>query len=114
MPGVKVNYIKVGGGGDMLRAIAAKGVDFGGLGNPPTAIGVARKLPIKGIMVLNMLDYVESMAVRTSKNIKSLNYNNKVFSYKVDFSNKSSTNKFARKIKKIHKIKITLFICNAT
>jgi taurine transport system substrate-binding protein len=72
MPGVKVNYIKVGGGGDMLRAIAAKGVDFGGLGNPPTAIGVARKLPIKGIMVLNMLDYVESMAVRTSKNIKSL------------------------------------------
>ncbi|MDC1134563.1 ABC transporter substrate-binding protein, partial [Alphaproteobacteria bacterium] len=72
MPGVKINYIKVGGGGDMLRALAAKSVDFGGLGNPPTAIGVARKLPIKGIMVLNMLDYVESMAVRTSKNIKSL------------------------------------------
>ena len=35
MPGVKINYIKVGGGGDMLRAIAAKQVDFGGLGNPP-------------------------------------------------------------------------------
>lgn len=26
MPGVKINYIKVGGGGDMLRAIAAKQV----------------------------------------------------------------------------------------
>jgi taurine transport system substrate-binding protein len=71
MPGVEVKYIKVGGGGDMLRAIAANQVDFGGLGNPPTAIGVTRGLPIKGIMVLNMLDYVEAMAVRTSANIKS-------------------------------------------
>jgi len=71
MPGVEVKYIKVGGGGDMLRAIAADQVDFGGLGNPPTAIGVTRGLPMKGIMVLNMLDYVEAMAVRTSANIKS-------------------------------------------
>ncbi len=70
MPGVKIKYIKVGGGGDMLRAIAAKQVDFGGLGNPPTAIGVTRGLPIQGIMVLNMLDYVEAMVVRTDKKIK--------------------------------------------
>lgn len=71
MPGVEIEYIKVGGGGDMLRAIAADQVDFGGLGNPPTAIGVTRGLPIKGTMVLNMLDYVEAMVVRTSANIKS-------------------------------------------
>lgn len=71
MPGVEIKYIKVGGGGDMLRAIAAKQVDFGGLGNPPTAIGVTRRLPIQGIIVLNMLDYVEAMAVRTSANIKN-------------------------------------------
>ncbi|MEM7522206.1 MAG: ABC transporter substrate-binding protein [Pseudomonadota bacterium] len=71
MPGVDITYVKVGGGGDMLRAIAADGIDFGGLGNPPTAIGVARGLPIQGTMVLNMLDFVEAMAVRTDKNIKS-------------------------------------------
>lgn len=71
MPDVKINYIKVGGGGDMLRAIAADQIDFGGLGNPPAAIGVARGLPIKGTMVLNMLDYVEAMVVRTDKEIKS-------------------------------------------
>lgn len=71
MPDIEIEYIKVGGGGDMLRAIAAEQVDFGGLGNPPTAIGVTRGLPIKGIMVLNMLDYVEAMVVRTDKNIKS-------------------------------------------
>ena len=71
MPGIEIEYIKVGGGGDMLRAIAADQVDFGGLGNPPTAIGVTRGLPIKGIMVLNMLDYVEAMVVRTDAGIKS-------------------------------------------
>ena len=71
MPGVKINYIKVGGGGDMLRAIAAKQVDFGGLGNPPTAIGVTRGLPIQGTMVLNMLGDVEAMVVRKSANIKT-------------------------------------------
>lgn len=71
MPDVKINYIKVGGGGDMLRAIAADQIDFGGLGNPPTAIGVARGLPIKGTMVLNMLDFVEAMVVRTDAGIKS-------------------------------------------
>ena len=65
MPGVEIKYIKVGGGGDMLRAIAGEQIDFGGLGNPPAAIGVTRGLPIQGIMVLNMLDYVEALAVRT-------------------------------------------------
>ncbi|WP_417672016.1 ABC transporter substrate-binding protein [Roseibium sp.] len=71
MPDVELEYIKVGGGGDMLRAIAADQIDFGGLGNPPTAIGVARGLPIQGTMVLNMLDFVEAMVVRTDAGIKS-------------------------------------------
>jgi taurine transport system substrate-binding protein len=72
MPGIDINYVKIGGGGDMLRAIAGNDVDFGGLGNPPAAIGVTRGLPIKGIMVINMLDTVEAMVVRSSANIKSL------------------------------------------
>jgi taurine transport system substrate-binding protein len=72
LPGIEIEWIKVGGGGDMLRAIAAEGVDFGGLGNPPSAIGITRGLPIKGTFVLNMLGYVEAMAVRTSAGIKSL------------------------------------------
>ncbi len=72
MPGVDIKYVKVGGGGDMLRAIAGNDVDFGGLGNPPTAIGATRALPIKGILVINLLDYVESLVVRTDKNIASL------------------------------------------
>ena len=72
MPGVDIKYVRIGGGGDMLRAIAGNDVDFGDLGNPPAAIGVTRGLPIKGIIVINMLDTVEAMVVRTSANIKSL------------------------------------------
>jgi taurine transport system substrate-binding protein len=72
MPGVEIKYVKIGGGGDMLRVIAGNDVDFGGLGNPPAAIGVTRGLPIKGIMAINLLDTVEAMVVRTSANIKSL------------------------------------------
>ena len=72
MPDVaEIEYIKVGGGGDMLRAIGANQIDFGGLGNPPATIGVVRGLPIQGTMVLNMLDFVEAMVVRTYANIKS-------------------------------------------
>lgn len=72
MPGVHIEYIKVGGGGDMLRAIAAEQVDFGGLGNPPAAIGATRGLPIQGLFVLNMLGAVEGMVVRESAGIESL------------------------------------------
>ncbi|MGY4285893.1 taurine transport system substrate-binding protein [Bradyrhizobium sp. LM2.7] len=72
MPGVDIKYVKVGGGGDMLRAIAGNDVDFGGLGNPPSAIGATRALPMKGILVINLLDYVEAMVVRSDKNITSL------------------------------------------
>ena len=72
MPGVEIAYIKIGGGGDMLRAIAANQVDFGGLGNPPAAIGMTRDLPIRSIMVLNMLGAVEAMAVRSSAGIEAL------------------------------------------
>jgi taurine transport system substrate-binding protein len=72
LPGIEIEWIKVGGGGDMLRLIAANSIHFGGLGNPPSAIGITRGLPIKGLFVLNMLGYVEAMAVRTSANIKSV------------------------------------------
>ncbi len=72
MPGIEIEWIKIGGGGDMLRVIAGKQVDFGGLGNPPSAIAVTRDLPVKGIFALNMLGYVEALAVKSSKGIKSV------------------------------------------
>lgn len=70
--GVPIKWVKFGSGGDMNRAVAANQVDFGGVGNPPFTIGATRGLPYKGIFVLNMLGPVESLAVRSDKNIKSL------------------------------------------
>jgi len=70
--GVPIEWVKLGSGGDMNRAFAANQLDFGGVGNPPASIGIGRELPYQGILVLNMLGRVESLAVRTSKHIESL------------------------------------------
>jgi taurine transport system substrate-binding protein len=67
--GVPIEWVKFGSGGDVNRAIAANQLSFGGVGNPPATIGVGRGLGYKGIFVLNMLGPVESLVVRTSKNI---------------------------------------------
>lgn len=65
--GVPVKWLKFGSGGDVNLAIAAKQLDFGGVGNPPATIGVTRELPYEGIFVLNMLGAVEALAARQSK-----------------------------------------------
>jgi len=72
LPGVEVKYVKLGGGGDMLRAMAGNQVDFAVLGNPPATIGMTRALPYKGVVVFDMLDSIEALAVRSSANIKSI------------------------------------------
>jgi taurine transport system substrate-binding protein len=68
--GVPVQWVKFGSGGDVNNAVAAKQLSFGGVGNPPAAIGTGRGLGYKGIFVLNMLGAVESLVVRTSKGIE--------------------------------------------
>jgi taurine transport system substrate-binding protein len=68
--GVPVQWVKFGSGGDVNNAVAAKQLSFGGVGNPPAAIGTGRGLGYQGIFVLNMLGPVESLAVRTSKGIE--------------------------------------------
>ncbi|TKI07184.1 taurine ABC transporter substrate-binding protein [Martelella alba] len=72
IPGAQIHYVKLDGGGDMLRAMAGNQVDFGVLGNPPATIGMTRNLPFKGIMVFDVLNTIEGMAVRDSANIHSI------------------------------------------
>jgi len=62
--GVPVTWIKFGSGGDLNRAVAAGQIDFGGVGNPPAAIGITRGLPYEGIFVLDELGPVESLVAR--------------------------------------------------
>jgi taurine transport system substrate-binding protein len=68
--GVPIEWVKFGSGGDVNRGVAASQLAFGGVGNPPATLGVGRGLAYKGIFVLNMLGPVESLVVRTSKNIE--------------------------------------------
>jgi taurine transport system substrate-binding protein len=68
--GVPIQWVKFGSGGDVNNAVAAGQLNFGGVGNPPTTIGIGRGLAYKGIFALNMLGRVESLVVRESKGIE--------------------------------------------
>ncbi|MBI3561998.1 MAG: aliphatic sulfonate ABC transporter substrate-binding protein [Gammaproteobacteria bacterium] len=70
--GVPIKWVKFDSGGAVNTAIAGGSIDFGGVGNPPSAVGVSKGLPYEGIFVLNMLGAVESLVARTDKNIKSV------------------------------------------
>lgn len=70
--GVPIKWVKFDSGGAVNTAIAGGSIDFGGVGNPPAAVGVSKGLPYEGIFVLNMLGAVESLVVRTEKNIKTV------------------------------------------
>lgn len=70
--GVPVKWIKFGSGGDVNRAAAADQFDFGGVGNPPAALGVTRELAYEGIFVLNMLGAVEGLVGRKSAGVASV------------------------------------------
>lgn len=70
--GVPIKWVKFDSGGAVNTAIAGGSIDFGGVGNPPAAVGVSKGLPYEGIFVLNMLGAVESLVARTDKNIKTV------------------------------------------
>jgi len=60
------------------------------------------------ILTSRLESNLKKAEISIKKTIKSLNQKNKVFSYKVDFSNKSLTKEFILKVKKIHKIDILI------
>lgn len=70
--GVPVKWVKFGSGGDVNRAVAAGQIDFGSVGNPPATIGIARGLPYRGILALDVLGSVEALVVRKSAGINSI------------------------------------------
>lgn len=70
--GVPIKWVKFDSGAAVNTAIAGGSIDFGGVGNPPSAVGVSKGLPYEGIFVLNMLGAVESLVARTDKNIKTI------------------------------------------
>lgn len=61
---VPIRWIGFETGGQVNAAIAAGQIDFGAMGGPPASVGVTRGLGYRGILLLNMLQGVEGLAVR--------------------------------------------------
>lgn len=68
--GVPVEWYRFNSGRDVNTAMASNSIDFGNVGLPPAAIGLAGGMNYWGIMNANVLGAVESLVAR--ENINSL------------------------------------------
>jgi taurine transport system substrate-binding protein len=71
-PNVKVNWIKFDSGRDVNTAMASGSIDFGNVGTPPAAIGIAKGLPYQVYYVHDIIGESEALVVKNSSGIKSL------------------------------------------
>jgi taurine transport system substrate-binding protein len=71
-PGIKVSWKQFDSGRDVNTAIAAGGIDFGLVGTPPGAAGVARGLPYQVYYFHDIIGTSEALVVKTKANIKSI------------------------------------------
>jgi taurine transport system substrate-binding protein len=71
--GTKVRWDQLGSGGAVLTALAAKELDIGMIGGPPTAAGIARGLPIEVIAFEGVIGNSERLIARPDvKSMKDL------------------------------------------
>lgn len=70
-PGVKVSWIKFDSGRDVNTAIASGGIDFGLIGTPPGAAGIAKGLPYQVYYLHDVIGESEALIVKTDAGINS-------------------------------------------
>lgn len=63
---VPVRWIGFETGGQVNAAMAAGQIDFGAMGGPPASVGVTKGLGYRGILLLNLLQGVEGLVVRSA------------------------------------------------
>ncbi len=63
---VPVRWIGFETGGQVNAALAAGQIDFGAMGGPPASVGVTKGLGYRGILLLNLLQGVEGLVVRSA------------------------------------------------
>ena len=71
-PDNKVEWVKFEAGRDVNNAIASGSIDFGLVGTPPAAIGVASKLPYKIYYLHDVIGESEALVVKDDAGIMSL------------------------------------------
>jgi taurine transport system substrate-binding protein len=70
--GYKVNWVKFGGGGDVIRAMSSGNVDIGEAGSSPIAAAASQGLPIKLFWILDDIANAEQLVVRNGSGIKTI------------------------------------------
>jgi taurine transport system substrate-binding protein len=71
-PGVKISWLRFDSGRDVNTAIASGSIDFGLVGTPPGASGVARGLPDDIYYIHDVIGDSEALVVQESSGIQSL------------------------------------------
>ena len=70
--GYAVKWVKFGGGGDVIRAMASGDVQMGEAGSSPVATAASQGLPIKLFWILDDIANAEQLVVRSDAGIKSV------------------------------------------
>ncbi|WP_310832200.1 taurine ABC transporter substrate-binding protein [Paenibacillus pedocola] len=71
-PDVKISWLKFDSGRDVNVAIASGGIDFGLLGTPPGASGIAQGLPDQVYYIHDVIGQSEALVVKSDAGISSL------------------------------------------
>jgi taurine transport system substrate-binding protein len=71
-PDIKISWLKFDSGRDVNVAIASKGIDFGLLGTPPGASGVAQGLPDQIYYIHDVIGQSEALVVKSDSGISTL------------------------------------------
>lgn len=71
-PGTKISWIKFDSGRDVNTAIASGSIDFGLVGTPPGAVGIAQGLPYQVYYLHDIIGESEALVVKKDSGIHSL------------------------------------------
>ncbi|WP_035297088.1 aliphatic sulfonate ABC transporter substrate-binding protein [Brevibacillus thermoruber] len=71
-PNTKINWLKFDSGRDVNTAMASGSIDFGLVGTPPGAIGIAKGLPYQVYYLHDVIGESEALIVKKSSGIQSL------------------------------------------
>ena len=70
--GYKINWVKFGGGGDVIRAMSSGDVDVGEAGSSPIAAAASQGLEIKLFWILDDIANAEQLVVSNASGIKTV------------------------------------------
>jgi taurine transport system substrate-binding protein len=70
--GYKINWRQIGGGGEVIKAMASGAVQIGEVGSAPIAAAVSRGEPLELFWILDDIGSAEALVVRKNSGIKTL------------------------------------------